>query len=689
MPELRAEVENGPVAARSRGGLRPGHEGRRRERRRLPGRDPRARQALPISQRGGTSAGAIAATATAAAELGPPGRAERAASSRCARVADAICEPGRVLGLFQPRPENRSVFDLAVRMMDARAKGAGARRRVVTDSLRALWLPIAPSPLPGWRPSPSRATRSSSGWAGGRRSPGRRSPSRRRSGSLPRRLRGDLFVARPARSLARTLGDRQAGFGLCPGTSQPGFDGPALSDWLHEHIQRCAGRTLDDAPLTFADLKDEDDDSRSVSLQLMTTDVSCRPARAPAAPGRQPLLLRPGRDRQARPRERRRLDEGRRRKGPMTSANGRSQGARRTDAGAPCDADEPRRPRPGRVGALLRAARGRRARATSSTGSATARSRATSPSTSSTPSSPATRRSGSTSWARPTRRSPRWSTTRAPTRRCGTSTSPEPERPEPLRWAEHPRLRRLRRAGPRHRPELARHPADGDAGLPRARLPYPPRRRRGRPQPEHGRGGREGPDAAGRLRRRVVLGVQLRHAPLHALPDADADARGRAQARPRALRLRPPRRRRPDAGSATASRRPSPIRATRGRTRTPDWCAEARKATQALLDLAAGWGSEEPRRAWASTAPARPRPRGPPCGSCRRCRRAGRQRCTPLRRSRSSLRDGRRGPARRRAHHDHARPRTPRASSDFRAQDEPLHSQRNAPSSATTPHKTL
>ena len=69
---------------------------------------------------GGTSAGAIAATVTAAAEGRREGKNGGFAALR--EVADAIGEPNLVLGLFQPRPENRSVFELAVKMMDARAK---------------------------------------------------------------------------------------------------------------------------------------------------------------------------------------------------------------------------------------------------------------------------------------------------------------------------------------------------------------------------------------------------------------------------------------------------------------------------------------------------------------------------------------------------------------------------------------
>jgi predicted acylesterase/phospholipase RssA len=282
MPELRAEVENGPWPRDPdevcdlvmKGGVASGVV--------YPGAILALAKRYRFRNVGGTSAGAIAATVTAAAELGRR-EGREGGFERLRELADAICEPGRVLGLFQPRPENRSVFELAVRMMDAKAKGAGARRRVVLDSLRALWLPIVLLALI-WAAAVSIAGYALFLWLGWWSA--LTWPVLAVSAAVGIGFLGScaviLFVARPARALAATLGDREAGFGLCPGTSQPGFEKPALSDWLHEHIQRCAGRTPADPPLTFADLKDREDDSRSIALQLMTTDVSSgRPVRLP------------------------------------------------------------------------------------------------------------------------------------------------------------------------------------------------------------------------------------------------------------------------------------------------------------------------------------------------------------------------------------------------------------------------
>jgi hypothetical protein len=282
VPELRAEIENGPWPQEPgevcdlvmKGGVASGVV--------YPGAVLALAKRYRFRNVGGTSAGAIAATVTAAAELGRRGGGDGGFEA-LRKVADAIGEPGRVVGLFQPRPENRRVFDLAVRMMDARAKGAGARRRVVTDSLRMLWLPIALLALT-WLAAVSVSGYALFlwlGWWSALTWPVLAVSAAVGIGFLAA-CAVTIAVVRPGRALARTLGDREAGFGLCPGTTQRGFDEPALSDWLHEHVQRCAGRTVADDPLTFADLKDVEDDSRSVALQLMTTDVSAgRPVRLP------------------------------------------------------------------------------------------------------------------------------------------------------------------------------------------------------------------------------------------------------------------------------------------------------------------------------------------------------------------------------------------------------------------------
>jgi hypothetical protein len=85
-------------------------------------------------------------------------------------------------------------------------------------------------------------------------------------------------VALPLLRLRSTL-KLENGFGLCPGKRQPRHDTMALLDWMHAEVQACAGRKVDDPPLTFADLAE-----KNIQLRLMTTDLSAgRPVRLPLA----------------------------------------------------------------------------------------------------------------------------------------------------------------------------------------------------------------------------------------------------------------------------------------------------------------------------------------------------------------------------------------------------------------------
>lgn len=82
---------------------------------------------------------------------------------------------------------------------------------------------------------------------------------------------------------------KENGYGLCSGKAQPPADGQppddkALIEWLHEGIQRSAGRDRHDPPLTFADLwsapraaeppLDRGFRGESISLQMFSTNVT-------------------------------------------------------------------------------------------------------------------------------------------------------------------------------------------------------------------------------------------------------------------------------------------------------------------------------------------------------------------------------------------------------------------------------
>jgi predicted acylesterase/phospholipase RssA len=66
-------------------------------------------------------------------------------------------------------------------------------------------------------------------------------------------------------------------YGMCSGCGPRRKDGtPQLTDWLHGLIQELAGRKPTDPPLTIADLKgvDGENSENSISIALMTTDVT-------------------------------------------------------------------------------------------------------------------------------------------------------------------------------------------------------------------------------------------------------------------------------------------------------------------------------------------------------------------------------------------------------------------------------
>ena len=74
------------------------------------------------------------------------------------------------------------------------------------------------------------------------------------------------------------------GFGLCTGMTAPGSKLPALVPWLHDHIQRAAGLGPHDGPLTFgmlwkapgmpAEWTAANPQIRSIDLQMFSTNLS-------------------------------------------------------------------------------------------------------------------------------------------------------------------------------------------------------------------------------------------------------------------------------------------------------------------------------------------------------------------------------------------------------------------------------
>jgi predicted acylesterase/phospholipase RssA len=221
---------------------------------------------------GGASAGAIAAAITAAAELGA--RSGRGGYPELDRVMEELRVPGFLRGLFQPSPATRAVFELALRLTEGSALGR-VGLLLVRGAVAGWWLVV---------PALAMAVLLEVVVASSVRGPW----------LVPALVIGALLsvVSLAAASGAGLVvgagrfrrGLEENGFGMCSGVSQPGSRGPALSDWLHQRIQACAGRTPRDPPLTFRDLADAE--PHPIDLRLVTTDLSHgRPVILPAEPG--------------------------------------------------------------------------------------------------------------------------------------------------------------------------------------------------------------------------------------------------------------------------------------------------------------------------------------------------------------------------------------------------------------------
>jgi hypothetical protein len=210
-----------------------------------------------LSQVGGTSAGAIAASAAAAAEYG-----RHAPGAGFARLAKLPAEVGNILfSLFQPTPSLQPVFDIAVASIgnDSTMKKA---MRMIGAALAGFAFAAAVGALPGLLIVVA-------GWW---------------CADLALALLGVLLLLIGTligvalclyRAITKGIPDND--FGLCPGKSQPGNSTPGLSDWLADLIDGLAGRDPKrDPPLTFGDLSPADGGGHKITLRMMTTNLTLR-----------------------------------------------------------------------------------------------------------------------------------------------------------------------------------------------------------------------------------------------------------------------------------------------------------------------------------------------------------------------------------------------------------------------------
>lgn len=195
---------------------------------------------------GGTSAGAIAAAFAAAAEYARTVRGDpegfRRLQARCETLPDILAS------LFQATPRYQPLMRYLLRSQGGRGVGPW------------LWN----LPLTFWGSSLAGVTigavLTSAFGAGG-----------------PGVLAGagvGLLAALILRLGLLVAGMKSAGFGMCPGLQQPGAEGPALTEWLHQSLQEIAfGDPAHPRPLTFGDLQGDGGEA-AIRLKMVTTNLS-------------------------------------------------------------------------------------------------------------------------------------------------------------------------------------------------------------------------------------------------------------------------------------------------------------------------------------------------------------------------------------------------------------------------------
>lgn len=226
---------------------------------------------------GGTSAGAIAAAASAAAAYGDrlksagerlPHDPARVGFEGLEQVADQLSREGFIHGLFQPARGARTAY----RMISTFAGNKGPFQKLM---MQVVAIPaIAPIEMIALTALFLLAGYLVGGFAG-------------LAGAVPSGLVCAYLGAGIAALLRVARVARRNHLGLCSGMSGPGRAGntkAALTEWLHDAIQTLAAKASGQ-PLTFADLwaapryDSEPNSARALNLQMITTSVLHREPR--------------------------------------------------------------------------------------------------------------------------------------------------------------------------------------------------------------------------------------------------------------------------------------------------------------------------------------------------------------------------------------------------------------------------
>jgi predicted acylesterase/phospholipase RssA len=208
-----------------------------------------------FSNIGGTSAGAIAAAAAAAAEYGR--HTESAGFDRLAKIPDEIGP--NLLAMFQPTPVLKPLFDIFVAATRAKST-MGRIVAIIVAAVRGYWLSALLGLLPGVI-----VVALALAYGGG-------------MGFIAFGLLLAL-IGLVAGVICRLLKAAntdlvESDFGLCPGISQPGSSGEeGFTDWLARLINEAAGLDQADRPLTFGDLAAPPGGRPPIQLAMMTTSL--------------------------------------------------------------------------------------------------------------------------------------------------------------------------------------------------------------------------------------------------------------------------------------------------------------------------------------------------------------------------------------------------------------------------------
>jgi predicted acylesterase/phospholipase RssA len=207
-----------------------------------------------FSNIGGTSAGAIAAAAAAAAEYGR--YTENAGFDRLAKTPDEVGP--NLLSLFQPTPALKPLFDIFVAALKAKSK-TGRIIAIIRVAVSGYW----PSALLGLLPGiVVVALALVFGGGAGFVALG-----------LLLALIGlvGIIIWRLLKAANTDLVGND--FGLCPGIRQPYSSREGFTDWLARLINEAAGLKDQNRPLTFGDLAAPPGDRPPIQLAMMTTSL--------------------------------------------------------------------------------------------------------------------------------------------------------------------------------------------------------------------------------------------------------------------------------------------------------------------------------------------------------------------------------------------------------------------------------